>query len=133
MCVVCYTWYSMCMKRLGAGGLGSLMMRIKELLNCERAKLRETKWATKIRMQNPCTTSMELTYNHSCLQTCTYLHKLWLSAFTKKKKWGDMLPTAQLWPKLPGRKLNRKDTGQRKRGNKRVDRNECRNEGRQAE
>lgn len=84
MCVVCYALYSVCMRRLGAGGLGSLMMRIKELLNCERAKLRETEGAAKIRMLNAHTTSVELAYNHSRLQTCTYLHKLWLSAFKEK-------------------------------------------------
>lgn len=61
-------------------------------------------------MQNVHTTSVELTYNHSRLQTCTYLHKLWLSALK-----GGHIPIAQFWSKLAQGKLNRKDKAEKER------------------
>lgn len=87
VCVVSCVPDSVCVsvyEEVGGRGLGSLMMRIKGLLNCEgRSFVRLTltsEQATKIRTQNVHTTSVGLTYNHSRLQTCIYLHKLWLSA-----------------------------------------------------
>lgn len=121
VCVVPCALDSMCVcvyEGVGGRGLGSLMMRIKGLLNCEGvggAKLRETdfhlKQATKIRTQDVHTTSAKLTYNHSRLQTRTHLHKLWRSALQK----GGHIPTAQLWSKLAQGKLNRKDKAGKER------------------
>lgn len=68
-------------EEVGSWGLGSLMMRIKGLLNCLGGELHETEQATKIRMQNARTGMVELSCNHSCRQTCTFLHKLWLYTF----------------------------------------------------